>query len=159
MSAGKFGSLVLKFAIVSGMAISLTQCSKPEVVTTRVTSNPFPCDPNIQRNVHVKTQINAPGVSPEIVVLCQNDTITWDKDPGTHVDHFTVTFNKSGTPFKDSSNNDKPTFSDTDSSGKAGDAGLTQTGAYAYYPYKIDVQEDDANHTHHGYDPGVIIVK
>jgi hypothetical protein len=135
------------------------QCSKPEVVTIHLTSNPFPCDPNVQRNVHVKTQLGAPGVSPEIVVLCQNDTVTWDKDPGTHVDHLTVTFNKSGTPFNDSSYNDKPTFSDTDSSGKAGDAGLKDKQTYAYYPYKIDVQEDDASHTHHGYDPGVIIVK
>ncbi len=158
MATGNFRSLVLKSAVVSGIAISLMQCSQPEVVKPPLSSNPFPC--NAPRSVHIKTHLDTPGVSPEIVVLCQNDTITWDKDPGTHVDHFTVTF-KSGAPLKGSNNNDKPTFSDNpnDSSGKAGDAGLTQTGTYAYYKYSVDVVEDDANHTHHPYDPGVIIVK
>ncbi|MHB8652606.1 MAG: hypothetical protein ACYDA9_01875 [Terriglobia bacterium] len=158
MSTSRFQSLLLRFAVVSGMAISLMQCSQPQVVKPPLSSNPFPC--RSPRTVHVKTQIDTPGANPEFVVLCQNDAIIWDKDPGTHVDHFSVNF-KSGTPLKGNDGNPKSTFSDNsnDSNGTAGDAGLSDTQTYAYYKYSIDVVGDDANHTHHPYDPGVIIVK
>jgi len=159
MSTGKFGSLVLRFAIVSGIAISLTQCSKQEVVKPTVAPmvNPksFKCTGS--REVHIKTQADAPGVSPEFVILCQNDTVMWDKDDT--VDSFVVTFNKSESPISGDDGKPKLTFSDksNDSKGKARDVGL-QSNQYAFYPYSIDVV-DDTTHTHHPYDPGVIIVK
>src|SRR5579863_7523516 len=156
MSTGRFQSFVLRFAVVSGIAISLMQCSKPEVVRPPLSSNLFPCTG--ARSVHIKTQVGAPGVSPEYVVLCNNDTITWDTDPSAHADHFTVAF-KSTSPIKGSDGNRKLTFSDNanDSSGTADDTDVGNQGQYMYYAYSIDVV-DDANQNHH-YDPGVIIVK